>query len=144
MSQVTVRELDELLEKMAAKEKEIDALSATLTEHNKEFNRLKFRAVDFLKELGRDGYTSPAGDIKMVESWRVNLPATDQDKLALFDFLKTRGLFEKYATVNSNSLNALYKADWEEAKAKGEGMTFTMPGVGAPKLDRVPKFKVAK
>ncbi len=144
MTGPTVRELDELLAKVAAKEKEIDAIQAVLTEHNKELNRLTFRAVDFLKELNRDSYDSPSGRITMVESWRVNLPKTDQEKMELFGFLKSQGLFEKYATVNSNSLNALYKAYWQEAKDKGEGMTFTMPGVGAPKLDRVPKFKVAK
>lgn len=144
MSEVKVSELDELLQKMADKEKEIDALTEVLTNHNKEFTQLKFRAVAFLQELDRDNYSAPAGKIEMKDQWRVNLPKTDQDKMLFFDFLKEQGIFEKMATVNSNSLNSLYRSYWEDAKAKGEGMTFGLPGIGAPIIDRIPKFKASK
>lgn len=140
----TIKELDELLFKMAEKEKEIDLAKAQLTERNKEFNTLQFRAIDFLREAERESYDSPAGKIEMKETWRVNLPENDIEKTKFFTFLREQGLFDKYATVNSNSLNALYRGYWEEAKAKGEGMTFTLPGIGAPKIDRTPKFKAAK
>lgn len=141
---VSVQELDELLEKLSAKEKEIDAQKEILTAHNKEYNQLQFRASAYIQELGRDEYSGPAGKIEIKEKWRVTLPVSDNDKSALFAHLRERGLFDKYATVNSNSLNALYNADWDEAKRRGEGMVFTMPGVGAPVIDRLPKFTAAK
>lgn len=143
-NQVTVKELDEICEKIAAKEREIEAHEAVLTEHNKELAALEGRAVQYLKELGRESYDAPAGKIKIEEKWRVNLPATDQEKTLLFDHLRERGIFDKYATVNANSLNSLYKADWDAAKARGEGMEFSMPGIGAPKLFEKPNFKAAK
>ena len=64
----------------------------------------------------------------------MSLPSEDVDKAALFKHLEERGISMKYLTVNSNSLNSLYMADWEAAKIAGEGMDFKMPGVSEPTL----------
>lgn len=141
---MTVVDLDKIIEDMVELEKKIEAKEKEVTELNKEMNRLKFRAADYLNEIGRPEYSSPKGKIEFKIEWRVKMPQTDQDKINLFNHLKEREIFEKYATVNSNSLNSLYKADWEAAKARGEGMEFRMPGIEAPIPDRVPKFKAAK
>lgn len=142
--QVSAKELDDLLAELSAKEKEKDEHAEKGTVINKEYSRLLFRAQVFIKELGRTDYVGPAGKVEIKESWRVNLPKTDQDKVVFFDYLRERGIFDKLATVNSNSLNALYRAEWEEAKGRGEGMTFAMPGIPAPEFDSLPKFTATK
>lgn len=144
MSEVTVKQLDELIEKLAAKEVEAEAQGAIMTTLNKEVAALEGRIVQYLKELDRESYDSPVGKFKIEEQWRVNMPADDNAKRALFDHLREREIFDKYATVNSNSLNALYMADWREAKEQGRGMEFTMPGIAAPKLFEKLKFKAVK
>lgn len=144
MSKVTVAELDGLIAELAKKEKECDEQAAITKNLNKEYMAIEGRIVNYMKELGRDKYDSPHGKFKIDEKWRVNLPEDDNAKRALFDHLRERGIFDKYATVNSNSLNALYMADWKEAQSKGEGMTFAMPGVPAPKLFEKLDFKATK
>lgn len=144
MSQVTVKELDDLIEKLAGEETKKDGAAEVLKGINKEINALEYRIAAYMNELGRDEYVSPIGKFTIKDSWRVNMPENDIEKAKLFDHLRERGIFDKYATVNSNSLNALYRADWDAAKEHGEGMTFAMPGVPAPKFDKKLDFKPSK
>lgn len=140
--QVTVAELDALIEKLADCSKRCDAKEDEMKALNKEYASLEGKIAAHMEELNRQKYDSPHGKFQVNEKWRVNMPQTDADKAAFFDHLRERGIFDKLATVNSNSLNALYMRDWEEAKDRGEGMLFNMPGVPAPtrfvKLDFKP------
>ena len=141
---VTVAELDELIKKIAEKEAEIEAQKEVLTAKNKELATLEGKCVQYLTELDRKNYDSPFGKVSIAQKWRVNLPEDDRAKRELFDHLRERGIFDKYATVNSNSLNSLYRQDWEAAKERGEGLEFSMPGIGAPKLFEALTFKASK
>lgn len=131
---VTVQELDALVKTIFETRIKIEEQEKVVSELNKELANLKAKGVAYLKELGRDSYKTEYGTISILERWRVGLPQTDADKAALLAHLKERGIFDKYVTVNANSLNSLYMADWEDAKERGEGMTFGMPGIGEPKL----------
>lgn len=131
---VTVADLDDLVKTIFEQRVKIEESEKVTSELNKELALLKAKAVNYLKELGRENFKSPFGTISVNQKWRVSLPQTDEDKAALFNWLRGQGLFDKYATVNSQSLNSLYLAEWDAAKARGEGMTFSMPGIGEPKL----------
>lgn len=141
---VTVAELDELIKQIAAKNSEIEKAEDVVKAHNKELTKLEGRCVEYLKELKRDKYDSPFGKVSIAQKWRVNMPADDNAKRALFEHLREREIFDKYATVNSNSLNSLFMRDWEAAKERGEGLTFSMPGIEAPKLFEPLLFKEPK
>lgn len=144
MSSVTVKDLDLLIGKLAKKEDEYEKAKAQATEIFKEKNRLEYQVVAHLKDLGRDSYDSPLGKAKIVEKWRINLPKEELAKKELFDHLRERGIFDALATVNSNTLNSLYMKDWAAAKERGEGVTFFMPGVGAPIPNESLNFKQKK
>lgn len=58
----------------------------------------------------------------------VTTPKTLEEKTLLFDFLKEKGLFMQLASVNSQSLNALYKSLSSEALESGE-IDFDMAGL---------------
>jgi hypothetical protein len=131
---ITVQDLDQLIAQISAKREEIEKSEAVTTGLNKELALLKAKAVNYLKELGRENFQSPHGTVRVSQKWRVNLPKTDDGKAALFEWMRGQGIFDMYATVNSNSLNALYMAEWEAAKKRGEGLEFSMPGIDAPKL----------
>lgn len=141
---ITIKEVDDLCKKMAEKEIEIEKAAAVVTALNKEYMQLEGQVVQYLKDLGRDKYDSPYGKCSITEKWRVNLPKDDEAKRALFEHLREREIFDQYATVNSNSLNSLYMADWKAAQAEGRGMEFSMPGIEAPKLFEALKFKAVR
>lgn len=131
--QVTVQDLDKLVEKILRKREEIEVHQEVTKALNKEMDELEGRAVAFLKELSRDNYSSPHGTIYQIQKYRVSLPKTLDDKQAFFAYLQSHGIFMEYATVNSNSLNALYMKSFEAAKEQGD-MSFNIPGIGAPQL----------
>lgn len=62
----------------------------------------------------------------------VTTPKTPEQKAALFEFLKAKGIFLEIASVNSQTLNSLYN-DLAEEAAKGGNVDFTLPGVDKPK-----------
>lgn len=132
--QVTVKELDELGKYIFDQVNLIEAMEKLVTEENKKLAAAKCKMVLYLKELGREDYKTDAGSLSISNVWRVNLPQTDEDKAKLFGWLKEKGVFEKYATVHSASLNSLYNAEWDAAKQRGEGLNFAIPGVPEPKL----------
>lgn len=129
----TVADLDKLVEEIAAQKevcKEKEKLAAT--ENGKLF-ALEQKAALYLDELGRKDYVCPSGRIKLAKGWHFNLPETPEKKAQFFDYLREKGLFDHYATVNSASYNAFCKAEMELAKEDGRGLEFALPGVPEPK-----------
>lgn len=141
---ITVKDLDLLCEYLAEKEKEAEMLEDKLTDVNKDINQLNAKITNYLKDLNREEYDSPHGKVKIVEKWSVNLPDSDINKVAFFNWLREKGIFERYATVNSRSLQSLFKAEWDAAKARGEGMEFALPGINPAKLFEKTEFKAKK
>jgi hypothetical protein len=131
--QVSVQELDKLMEQLFDAKVEAKRIEAQLSEQNKEIGSLRAKITSALKELGREDYKTPVGTFRLQTKWRVGLPQTAEDKAAFFSWLRDKGIFDQYATVNSNSLNSLYMREWEAAKERGEGMEFSIPGVPLPK-----------
>ena len=61
----------------------------------------------------------------------VQTPKTPEDKEQLFQFLRDKGIFLEIASVNSQTLNSLYKNLSEDAAKEGN-LDFRLPGVAAP------------
>lgn len=140
---VSVQAMDTLIDEMFSLRARAELLEAQASEINKELMRKQADGVEKLKALGRKSYKSASGMLQIVEQWRFNLPQTLEDKEAAFKHFKEKGgkeLLYKYATINSNSYNAYCKAEWEEAKARGEGMEFKGPGGSEPKLHEIIKM----
>jgi hypothetical protein len=133
VKKVTVEDLDALVLRLKCARENVDEKKAALTEANKAVQELEAQAVEYLKELGRDKYITPEGTIYIHTQWTVKVPQSDEDKSKLFAWLREQNLFERYATVNSQSLNSLYRTLHEEAVEKGD-MAFAIPGIGAPSL----------
>jgi hypothetical protein len=143
MSEVTVEEVENLCKSIAEKRLIIDEEKSKLTEKNKELDELEAKAVRYLEDLGKKSYKSEHGTVSITEKWRVNLPQTDEDKMAFFEYLRQKGLFEKYATVNSNSLNSYFIAEWEAIKQSDPeaALNFRLPGICEPKLHKDISFR---
>lgn len=130
----TVKELDELVKAIFDQKAKIEEMEKLVSKENVLLSKMEAKASFFLDELEREIYQSPFGTISVKQEWRFNLPQTDEDKMAFFDYLRGKGLYDKYATVHSAAYNAFCKAEWEIAKAEGRGMEFKLPGVPEPKL----------
>lgn len=142
--EVTIADLDKIIEDIVKEYALLEVEESKVKERNKGIGRLEGKLTQILKDLGREKYETPLAKVALKQKWRVNMPANDIAKRELFDHLRERGIFDKYATVNSNSLNALYMADWKDAEEKGEGLGFTMPGIEAPKLYETTDIKPIK
>ncbi len=139
---ITVDEIEGLAKALADKRLEVEELKAPLKIANEELEALEQKIVGALKEVGKDSYKSEYGTITRVNKFRVNLPQ-GEDKMKFFEFLKTRGLFEGLATVNSNSLNSFFMEEWENAKKDDPmaALNFSLPGICEPKSYETLSFR---
>ncbi len=141
MSEVTVADLDALVEEIHAKSSAIDGHKAITSQMQKDLEALEQKAVGYLKETNRTSYPTPYGTIYIHNAWRIKLPQGDGNKDQLIAHLKERGLDKKYLTVNSNALNSLFLADWD---AVDRDPTFSMPGIDPPVLYQDLRFRSPK
>ena len=135
--QITVADLDALITQyFDTLQKDKVIAEEQLTAVNKNIAQIEGKLVTHLKALGRKEYKHARGTVGISNTWRVNGPQTDADKAALFAWMKEQGIYEKYAGVNVQALNALWKAEREAAiKADPDAaITFALPGVGPAKL----------
>lgn len=143
MSEITVDAIEGMAKSLKELREEIDADKAILSEKNAALDELENKIVLTLKELGKTSYRSEYGTVSRNEKWRVNLPATPEDRAEFFEYLKNKGLFENMITVNSNTLNSYYMKEWEQAKGGDpeEALNFKVPGIGEPKLYEALSFR---
>lgn len=130
MSLVTVSDLDNLVEQIATIKKEIEAMEAAATLKNKELAVLQGKAFNYLRELDREDYKSPFGNLSIKTVYQVKNPQTDEDKKSLFDWMREKGIYEKYAQVHASALKSLFLAEREEYIKQGnDPMLFSLPGM---------------
>lgn len=140
-TKVTVEELDGLVQKMVEARKVCDEKQALLTEANKALAEIEQTFTKCLKELGRHNYKTPIGTVSLIEKWNYKMPADASDKKRFFEFLKEKGVFDHYATVNYQSLNSFCRQEREIAEQEGRALEFTIPGVGEPTLYETITFR---
>lgn len=133
---VTVADLDALVIDYFDKLKEKEEFEEIVTRCNIQIASIEAKLVNYLKALNRMDYKHPRGTIAYDIKWRVNGPQTDDDKRALFAWLKEQGIYDKYATVNVQSLNSLYFAEMGAAVREDPeaAITFSIPGIGERKM----------
>lgn len=143
MSDILVKDLEALGEKMAVLRDEIADAKAAVSVKENEYDELERKAISMLGELGKKSYPTEAGLITKVEHWKVKLPQTPEDRKQFFDYLKEKGIFDNLITVNSNTLNSFFKAEWEALKQSSpeEAMNFRIPGINEPTLHETISFR---
>jgi hypothetical protein len=127
---VSVRELDDLCRQIKEKREFCANMKAELAIHHTDLAQLEGKAAGYLEELKRDSYKSPHGTLTKVEKWRFNLPKSDEDKIAFRQWLRNRGIEDKYLTVPSEAYNSL--CNEERVIALKQGEILSIPGVPIP------------
>lgn len=98
-----------------------------------EVTKLKTEVIAMLTESGLKSYKLPGiASVSVVEKLSVQTPKTHEEKEKFFSWLKEQGedMYLHYASINSNSLNSLFKMKSEEFAERGE--VLDIPGLSAP------------
>lgn len=135
-------DLDKISDQILRLDEEIDALEAQLKQKRELYKvacDLMLKAFDLLsieniRMRGKLFYKANNTSVK--------IPRTLEDKEKLFNFLREKGLFEQMVSVNSQTLNSLYKSLAEEALQQGN-LDFKIPGVEEPTIYTTLKLKKA-
>lgn len=100
-----------------------------------ELDKLDARILEELESTGKSSYKSNCGTVMRSRTYSVRVPVTDEAKRQFFGWLESKGpeVYWRYTTVNSQSLNSLYKAEREIAVEEGD-VDWTIPGLEAPTL----------
>lgn len=126
---MTDNQLSALLLEASLLKGEIDDLKSLLDGKEKKLTAVREQILKTLELLEIDKTTAHGFTFYKKNKSSVTTPKTAEEKKALFEFLQERGIFFEFASVNSQSLNALYRSLADEAAEKGV-LDYEMPGVG--------------
>lgn len=96
-----------------------------------DFEQVKTKILRAIEASGIGSLKAHGWTFYKKDETSVKTPKTIEEKQELFEFLRERGIFDEMVSVNSKTLNTLYKNLSEEAADQGI-LEFVMPGVGAP------------
>jgi hypothetical protein len=130
LDNVGIKRCDELTNLIVAIREQIDHLNEQAKSLREDSEKYEQELQRILEHFGKKNWKTPSGTIELRERSSVKVPDSPEDKKALFEWMQSKGIFWRYANVNSQSLNALYRSEAEIAAT--EGKEFTLPGVGAP------------
>ncbi len=100
------------------------------------------KMMAMLEESQLKNFKSEIGTVSVTHRLSVTTPKLPEDRAAFFEFLKTRQLFDQMITVNSQTLNSFYKAEFEEAAKRGED-DFKIPGISGETITPILSFRRA-
>lgn len=129
ISETTISELDSLCQKVFYHDKKKEEYESLAKEESSIIQILQRKILAHLEYSGRDKWDSKFGKVELRRKTSVKTPKTEDEKRAFFEWLRERGIFWSTVSVNSNTLNALYKSEFEAS----EGLT-KIPGIGDPEI----------
>lgn len=129
LADISIADFEKLLLEFFDANQKIDGLKHQIDILSKSKFLLEQKVIAILKAGNIKKYTSGGVSISLKDRVSVKTPKTEEDKAAFFAWLKERGVEEQYLTVNSQSLNSLYKQEREAALERGD-LDFKIPGIG--------------
>jgi len=111
-------------------QKEIDA---------KEF-QLEQQLIQILVENELQNFRGTDGLVSLAAKTSVKTPKTPADREAFFNYLKSEGIYDALVSVNSSSLNALYKEKFAAAVESGD-IDFKIPGLNEVTITQSLSFR---
>lgn len=125
---VTIDELNEKVRQITELRQKKDELSDLKRGVEEELDAAENRFLELMQENNMQKYQSPFGLVSMSFRTSVRTPKTEEDRALFFQYLTDRGLYDKMITVNSQTLNSFYKAEFEQAREEGKE-DFQIPGL---------------
>lgn len=145
---VTTEQLDKLAQEYQAAYAAYEVQKEASTLAYKKAEELEGKLVEAMELAGKQKYhVEGLGLYYFSDKMTVKTPKTNEDKKQLFNYLKAKHGPEYLMTVtsiNHNTLQSLYKAEFEAATEAGTGETFHLPGLEAPTNMRSLNFRKEK
>jgi hypothetical protein len=131
---VSIEDMDNAVKALRTTKEKYDEQKAAASELYARYEEAKENMIAILKRAGKEEYTVKGyGKVSVRDELSVTTPKTPEQKQAFFEWIReTKGddAYYAYMTVNSNSLNSMYRQAVEEAGAKGE--VLDIPGLAQP------------
>lgn len=137
---ITVDQLTRQCQKIADLRWEESQLSMTKKKVTEELELAEKEMLEMLNQSGLKNFKSPVGTVSISHRTSVKTPKTEEDRQAFFEYLKSKGLYDTMISVNSATLNSFYKAEFEEAKERGDD-DFEIPGIKEVTIDQNLSFR---
>lgn len=122
-SEISVQEMDEALAKLRDLKEDYAIKDKIKKEAYAMVKDQEEKVISMLERTGKRKYVSDCGTATKVDELSVKTPKTPEEKRAFFNWIKTNlgeDAHDIYMTVNSRTLNSLYKEQSEIAAARGE------------------------
>lgn len=132
---VTTSDIDNIAQQYYEARKDYEAKKEESSLAFAKYEELELKLIAMLESVNKDDYSVKGlGKFKISHKLSVRVPDSPESKDAFFKWVEDKygkeGL-NKYRTVNSNSLNSLYKAVLDECVSKGEEFK-GIEGIGEP------------
>lgn len=132
-TEVTVQQVDLAIAVLSDLKLDYEKAKETASLAHDLYEKQQNNVLELLAKIGKNSFkVDGIGTVSKKTSMSVTTPKTNEDKAALFKWLKENlgaDGFLAYASVNSQSLNSLYNTMFEESSDK---MNFKIDGVGEP------------
>lgn len=131
---MSVEEFGELCASSFELQKEIESIEkGPLKDLKTKLKSIDALIMDKLENMDVSNFSCKAGTVVRNRRFTVPTPKTREDKEAFFDWLKAKGddVYFSYLSINSQSLNALYRTEQDLAAEEGN-LDFKLPGIGEP------------
>jgi len=135
--ELNVSEVDNAIKELALLKADYEAKKKVSSEAHGLYQEQVAVVLEMLEKMGKKSFkTDGIATVSKNTSMSVTTPKSHEDKALLFKWLKDHLGAEgylTYASVNSQSLNALYNSHYDESEDKEN---FKIDGVGEP-IERV-------
>ena len=122
--EVSIDQMDDAVKKLREAKEEKSKAKAIYDTAQSAYAEAEARVMSLMEHSGKKTYIAEGfGRVTIKEELSVRVPRTPEQKQAFFDWVKNNmgeDAYYAYMSVNSRSLNSLYKQKAEEYGDKGE------------------------
>ena len=123
--------INTLASSLVSLKQEIEEKKAQLKQLQESFDKTSQDLIALCESLEVDSFNAHGFTFYTQNKESVRIPKDEESKAAFFEWLKEQGLFDSMISVNSQTLNSLYRAKSEEALKEGV-LDFRIPGIDEP------------
>lgn len=141
--EINLSELDALVTESSALWDDYDAKKKIASEAHTKAEDIDKKILAILNKANKSKYfVDGVGTIAITRTEQVKVPSNVVQKKTFFNYLSELGedVFLSLATVNSQSLNAWYRQQLENARTQGTLLGFSVPGVEEPTTRETLRF----
>jgi SOS response regulatory protein OraA/RecX len=129
----SVQQITQMCEDLWSLRQKYDEADKVRAEIDAQIDKKEREIIDALEKNEKDNWDSKSCKISITHKTSVKVPKDMESKQKFFEYLRGKGMFEELVSVNSQTLNAFYKEQFEQAIEAGD-VNFAIPGIGEPTL----------